>query len=353
MKLLKFTLAILALFSLTANSIVMRHDKRPELYQVKQSDYPSVVNLKYMTGTLISPQWVMTAGHGVHVLPANYKIEINGNDYYVESIIPHPSYNQKSQDNQNHDIALLKLTKPVDGIEPTGIYTLKDEVLKHVWFVGSGYVGNGEVGITGPSTSMNHAENIIDSVDDLWINFDFDSPQNNALKIEGISGPGDSGGPAFIQTAQGLKVAGVSSHQMNDDDTPEGLYGVGEQYTRVSQYGDWINSVLNKSHTELKKVASERTVYKKEKASEQEKSSLLGSYLLEDASELILKPCDNDICYSFAGRPGQSKIYKAQNNFWFTPNLNRAFKVVETKNSKITQILIKDFMGERTATKKL
>ncbi|MFT6732449.1 MAG: secreted trypsin-like serine protease, partial [Polaribacter sp.] len=241
MNFLKLILAILALFSLTANSIVMRHDRSPDLYQVKQSDYPSVVNLKYMTGTLISPQWIVTAGHGTHVLPANYKVEINAKDYYVKSIVPHPSYNQS---NQKNDIALLKLNEPVIGIEPTTIYTLRDEVSKHVWFVGSGYVGTGEKGITGPSTSINHAENIIDSVDNLWINFDFDSPLNNALEIEGISGPGDSGGPAFIETSQGLKVAGVSSHQMNHDDTPEGLYGAGEQYTRVSQYVDWINSVL-------------------------------------------------------------------------------------------------------------
>jgi hypothetical protein len=349
MKKSKFMFAILTLLSLTANAIIIRHDKEPKLYQVKQSDYPSLVNLKYLTGTLISPQWVMTAGHGTHILPANFKIEINGKGYFVEWIVPHPNYDQE---NQNNDIALLKLTEPVVGIMPTGPYTLKDETSKHVWFAGFGDIGTGEAGVTGPASSINHAENIIDSVDDLWINFDFDSPKTNALELEGISGPGDSGGPAFIKTEQGLKVAGVSSHQLNDDDTPEGLYGVGEQYTRVSQYIGWINSTIIKSDIELKEVSLSRVHYKAKDASQQEISLILGNYELEDGSELILQHCGLDVCYSFADRPGQSKIYKAQNNLWFTPNLNRTFKIIENETHKASKIIIIDFIGERIANKK-
>lgn len=346
---MKPTLAILTLFSLSANAIIMRHDRDPKLYQVKQDEYENVIDMKYMTATLIAPQWVVTAAHATHILPANFPVTINGQNYQVKAIVPHPLYDPE---NQNNDIALLKLNMPVSGIVPTAIYERHDEKNKHVWFAGSGYVGNGETGVTGPSKTLNHAENIIDDVGPLWINFDFDKPQDNALELEGISGPGDSGGPAFIDTDKGLQIAGVSSHQLNDDDTPEGMYGVGERYTRVSQYTGWIKSTLEKSGKALKKVALSRVNYQQEQASVQETNALLGSYLLQSGSELVLAKCKQEnICYSFVGEPGESAIYKTQNSHWFTPNLNRAFEIIKTKDATVTEILLKDFMGERTATR--
>jgi len=178
----KLILLILTLFSLSANAIVMRHNRAPALYQVNQAEYPSVVNLKYMTGTLIDSQWIVTAAHGTHVLPANYKVEINGQDYYVDAIVPYPQYDPE---NLNNDIALLKLNKPVKGVTPTGPYILKDETSKHVWFAGSGYTGNGKMGITGPSTSLNHAENIIDSVDIYGLTLILIAPKIMHLNLKG------------------------------------------------------------------------------------------------------------------------------------------------------------------------
>jgi secreted trypsin-like serine protease len=75
--------------------------------------------------------------------------------------------------------------------------------------------------------------------------------------LEGISGPGDSGGPAFITTPSGLKVAGVSSHQRNNDNG-EGLYGVQEYYTRTSAHKQWIENIIAKQNRELAKIALKR-----------------------------------------------------------------------------------------------
>jgi len=68
----------------------------------------------------------------------------------------------------------------------------------------------------------------------------------DAMPLEGISGPGDSGGPTLID----LCVAGVSSAQRVvidvDDEGREtggpGRYGVIEVYTRVSSYLPWIRA---------------------------------------------------------------------------------------------------------------
>ena len=75
-------------------------------------------------GTLIAPNWVLTASHcvvsdGAVVGASNFEIvvgdlhrEINDTTerrHKVESIIPHPNYNRQTI---NNDIALMKLKKP-------------------------------------------------------------------------------------------------------------------------------------------------------------------------------------------------------------------------------------------------
>jgi len=67
----------------------------------------------------------------------------------------------------------------------------------------------------------------------------------NALPLEGISGPGDSGGPALWFDNGQPYIVGVSSHQDYRDKDIEGLYGSYEFYARVSDYFDWINQVID------------------------------------------------------------------------------------------------------------
>lgn len=256
MKLLSRSLILSILLPFYSHAIVMRHDIEPEKYQVQQAQYESVIDLNFLTGTLIAPQWILTAAHGTPYMPSNQEITINQQKYNVMYIIQHPEYNK---DTLSHDITLLKLDRPVPNVTSTGIYTLADEKSQHVWFVGRGKIGNGQVGITGSTTVLNQAENIIENAEDLWITFVFDSPQNNALALEGISGPGDSGGPAFINTATGLKVAGVSSHQRNNDNG-EGLYGVEEYYSRTSTHQQWIEAVMAKQDDEIEKIALKHLV---------------------------------------------------------------------------------------------
>ena len=132
MKLLASITISSLLFSFYSNAIVMRHDIKPDKYQVKQAQYASVIDLNFLTGTLIAPQWILTAAHGTSYMPGKQEIIINQQKYYVEFIIENPEY---KKDNLSHDIALLKLDRLVLNVASTSVYTLADEKDQHVWFV--------------------------------------------------------------------------------------------------------------------------------------------------------------------------------------------------------------------------
>ena len=115
-----------------------------------------------------------------------------------------------------------------------------------VTFVGRG--GNG-TGLTGPAAEdgrVRAATNRVERAEKSLLVFRFDAPgEAGATELEGISGPGDSGGPAYIDRGGVRYVIGVSSAQ---DSRPTGRqpgrYGVLEMYTRVSHFAEWITKTI-------------------------------------------------------------------------------------------------------------
>jgi len=346
MKYLPLLIASTLLLSFTAQAIVIRHDKDIKQYHVDQSKYPSVVDLDFLTGTLISPQWILTAAHGVSYMPGGQRVTIGKEKYRVRHLIVHPEFKEQ---NLSHDMMLLKLDRPVTGVKSTGIYTLKNEVKKHVWFVGRGDIGNGIDGIIKRSKNLHHAENIIESAEPHWITFDFDNPKGGALPLEGISGPGDSGGPAFINTPQGLKTAGVSSHQRNNNNG-EGKYNVHEYYSRTSTHAEWILSTMQKSSVELAKISVPRVIYKAQPVHIDDINSVIGTYELTTGEKLFVSQCEENICYHWANTPLQI-IHKGSENLWFHPRVNRVIKWLPQIDDQALQLSIDDFNGKRIATK--
>ena len=121
-------------------------------------------------------------------------------------MLPHPEFDAASYRN---DIALIRLARPVVAVAPVALYRERDEQGRRVVFVGQGFSGTGETGAQRGPSIRRAAENRVETATEQWLRFVFDAPPAG-LELEGISGPGDSGGPAFIDTAAGPQSAGGS-----------------------------------------------------------------------------------------------------------------------------------------------
>jgi enamidase len=141
------------------------------------------------------------------------------------------------------DLALVRVAPALEGVEPVPLHRGRDELGRSVRFFGRGGQGTGRAGLLGDDGKLRGATNTVSEVVPRWLVFDFDEPAG-ASDLEGISGPGDSGGAALIEVAGSWAIAGVSSWQARGEAAGEGRYGVREHYARVSSYQSWIDATL-------------------------------------------------------------------------------------------------------------
>ncbi|CAN5318918.1 hypothetical protein BH10PLA2_BH10PLA2_38880 [soil metagenome] len=231
--------------------ILIRPDRPDRRYLELAAKYPASVCLDLPDGeaTLVAPRWLLTAAHlakDIKTGDASAKITIGKREYRVEKVIPHPDYKSAKS---GGDLALVKLTEAVTDIQPVPIYRGTGEMGKITTIVGHGYSGTL---VTGPAAkdkwdkkkraATNKIERIMQK---KWLLFIIDVPEK-ATDLEGGGGPGDSGGPAFIEEDGKLYVAGVSCFTDDaNDDKIIGNYGDREAYTRVSAFADWIDKIIN------------------------------------------------------------------------------------------------------------
>ena len=227
-----------------AHAIVIRHDRDDAQYRQMAADYPMVCRVAQGMGTLVDSMWVITAGHVAASIPKkNGEVVFGDRHVRVSYYVIHPGFGTIDA---HRDLALLKLAEPVHDIEPARLYEASDELGAQITFVGDGQFGDGKSGPSEGPRVLRAAENTVDSVTDGWIRFTFDAPPDGD-DLEGISGPGDSGGPALLRRGDSLYIIGVSAY--NDGD-PECHYNSHEFYARVSDEMDWIASVMSGKDTD-------------------------------------------------------------------------------------------------------
>lgn len=299
----------------------IRHDKNLSDYEevatnnspYNTADYPDfspIIMFEYSldgsqntdyvaSGVLISPDWILTAGHNFYVAkeqdePApvsGIKVIVGNNPnnpintYTVSKLVFFPTWIEMNDDFLNaNDLCLVKLSSPITNITPAEInFETTETIGETLWYCGFGDYSQ-QFDQDPDLYSNKHAiENILDrKVSDITsttngttyigglLAFDFDSPTGEvnslgddeiypdekllgdgtsspiATEFEGTTIPGDSGGPIFMKIDNVWKVCGILSGGINAPfiGYVECGYGDISVFIRVSNHADWIYSVI-------------------------------------------------------------------------------------------------------------
>lgn len=214
---------------------------------------------EYMaSGTLIAPDWVLTAGHVV-ADATSLTFSIGGSIHAASKWLAHPKW--RGDLLGGYDIGLVKLGTPVaDAIAPAILYAGSDELGAVGTAVGFGMTGTGETGAVIFDGQKRAGQNVIDALygnnprKTRLLLSDFDNPDDPAdnvfgselpLDLEYLIAPGDSGGGVFIDLGSGPILAGVHSFIGAFDEGPDADYGDISGHIRVSAFGEWIDRVLS------------------------------------------------------------------------------------------------------------
>lgn len=266
----RFLLLALLVASSTASAVVIRDDVDDAKYRAPASAFPALVDLPGEGhGVLIAPQWIVTAAHAVTWRQSGLEqVVIGGISRDVERLVIHPGYKKPPHElihqalttgdatlvlvlvASSDDIALIKLAQPVTDVAPVAMYKGSAELGQIVKIVGKGATAIGAAGYdrhASHRTELRRAFNKVSSAHGRWFCYVFDKPPS-ALPLEGATGNGDSGGPAFIRIEDEWLLAGLTSWKVvhgNLTTARLGLYGQPSCNVRLSHYTQWLENTMS------------------------------------------------------------------------------------------------------------
>ena len=267
--------AALTLFAASAHGGIQRHD-RDEAYHLALAAEPQFQAAgallysgfgTFASGTLIAPNWVLTAAHATDLgAPSQIGFAIGGNTYSSAEFFTNPNWNGDGLN--GWDISLIRLTSNVAGITPAEIYTSGDMIGHEATIVGYGFGGNGAVGEVPGTLGVKRAgSNMIDT-DATGIEVllggitlspnnvvaDFDGPglaelnrtgSDVPLDREFFTGRGDSGGAWWVEDTDGeWRLGSIQSWgTINFPGETYGKYGHMTISARIADAMPWIYEV--------------------------------------------------------------------------------------------------------------
>lgn len=223
------------------------------------------------SGVLISPEWVLTAGHvtgGNNYLGggiSNMSFSLTTGDsilnYVTSEWITHPGWAATAGSLfAGYDLGLVRLSSSVTAVQAASLYLQEILQVQPGTIVGYGSTGTGLTGFqAGTAGTKRAGQNMIDAqgngvtISSAILFSDFDRPgvpgesslgSSSPLALEYLSAPGDSGGGLFITQNSQTFLVGVTSFgwgytdgSANSDDGD--LAG----FTSTTANAAWISSV--------------------------------------------------------------------------------------------------------------
>ena len=213
------------------------------------------------TGSILSPHWVLTAGHNVDLdnngradsmLGITFHLQGTSQTWTASGFYPHPLFTGFSNPTVQHDLALLYFADPLPLQTAYAMLGTTPPIGAEITLAGYGRSGYGNYGYTTTAslTDRRIGENVLESLDSggitaaLLFRYSFsapDSPGSLGNDRESIIGPGDSGGPMLAWQEGGWRIAGVNTFAEGYG----GRFGDTGGGVLVAPYRDWILSTTS------------------------------------------------------------------------------------------------------------